>query len=76
MSYNDSISTSSSNWKSEVRKLMEKEEKFGLVEWEYSFFNDDCTALAQEFDYTYRFSPELCRAYFEPRKSTAGQSRA
>ncbi len=55
---------------------MEKEEKFGLVEWEYSFFNDDCTALAQEFDYTYRFSPELCRAYFEPRKSTAGQSRA
>jgi len=55
---------------------MEKKEKFVLVEWEYSFHNDDCAALAQEFDYNYRFNPEVDRAYFEPRKPTGERSRA
>ena len=76
MNYNDSISTAFSIWKSEVRKLMEKKEKFVLVEWESSFHTDDCAALAQEFDYNYRFNPEVDRAYFEPRKPTGERSRA
>jgi hypothetical protein len=65
--YDVTLNTENPNWKQIAQTLMNEKMTFIVEDWDFSFNNQESTALVKGFGYKYSFDHNSGQAFFKPR---------